>query len=174
MATPLPPGLHTFCEWLANTSVSQLFQNVSWIIPAVQSVHIFCIALVMGSVALIDLRLLGVTARSQSISGMTNRLLPIVWVSIVILFCTGSVLAIAEPVRSLENPAFHAKMLMLLCVGTLTFFFQDMLRGDVAFWELSPARRATAKLTAIVSLLLWVGIVFAGRWIAYMDTNYGG
>ncbi|HTI68180.1 MAG TPA: DUF6644 family protein [Caulobacteraceae bacterium] len=170
----MPQSLHTFCNWLANTPPSQLFQNVAWIIPAVQSVHIFCISLVMGSVALIDLRLLGITGRSQSISGMTNRLLPIVWVSIVILFLTGAVLAIAEPIRSLENPAFQAKMLMLLLVGTLTFFFQDMLRGDVAFWEMSPARRATAKLTAVVSLLLWVGIVFAGRWIAYMDTSYGG
>jgi hypothetical protein len=170
----MPQSLHAFTEWLANTPPSQLIQNVSWIIPAVQSVHIVCIAIVMGSVTLIDLRLLNITGRSQSISNMTSRLLPAVWVAIVILFLTGSILAIGEPVRSLENPAFQAKMLMLLCVGSLTFFFQQMVRGDVAFWEMSPARRATAKATAIVSLLLWVGIVFAGRWIAYMDVSYGG
>ena len=170
----MPQSLHAFCEWLANTPPSQLIQNVTWIIPAVQSVHIGCIAIVMGSVGLIDLRLLGITGRSQSISGMVNRLLPPVWISLVILFCTGAVLFIGEPVRSLENPAFQAKMLMLLCVATLTYFLQHMLRGDVAFWELSPARRGTAKMVAIVSLLLWVGIVFAGRWIAYMDVSYGG
>jgi hypothetical protein len=170
----MPQSLHAFCEWLANTPPSLLIQNVSWIIPAVQSVHILCIAIVMGSVALIDLRLLGITGRSQSISSMVDRLLPAVWVALVILFITGAILAIGEPVRSLENPAFQVKMLMLLCVAALTFFFQHMLRGDVAFWELSPARRGTAKLAAIVSLLLWVGIVFAGRWIAYMDVSYGG
>jgi hypothetical protein len=49
-----------------------------------------------------------------------------------------------------------------------------MVNGDVAFWELTPARRTTARMTAIVSLLLWVGIVFAGRWIAYMDVAFGG
>jgi hypothetical protein len=140
----------------------------------VQSVHIICIAIVMGSVALIDLRLLNITGRSQSIASMTSRLLPWVWVSLVILLITGALLAIAEPVRSLENPAFQAKMLLILCVGTLTLFFQKMVRGDVAFWELSPARRATAKMTAIVSLLMWVAIVFAGRWIAYMDVGFGG
>ena len=168
------PSLHAFTEWVSNTPLSQLIQNVSWVIPAFQSVHILAIAVVMGSVALIDLRLLGITGRSQSISSMVNRLVPAVWVALVVLFCSGAVLAIGEPVRSLENPAFQAKMLMLLCVGSLTFFFQRMLRGDVAFWELSPARRATAKLAAVVSLLLWVGIVFAGRWIAYMDTGFGG
>jgi hypothetical protein len=167
-------SLHAFTDWLSNTSFSQLLQNVAWIIPAVQSVHIICIAIVMGSVALIDLRLLNVTGRSQSIASMTNRLLPWVWVALVILLITGSLLAIAEPVRSLENPAFQAKMLMILCVGALTLFFQKMVRGDVAFWELSPARRTTAKMTAIVSILLWVAIVFAGRWIAYMDVGFGG
>lgn len=166
--------LHAFCEWVSNTPVSQLIQNVSWIIPAVQSVHIACIAIVMGSVSLIDLRLLGITGRSHSVAGLTNRLLPWVWVSIVILFFSGAILITGEPVRSLENPAFQAKMLMLLCVAALTYHFQRMLKGDVAFWELSPARRGTAKATAVVSLLLWVGIVFAGRWIAYMDVAFGG
>ena len=170
----MPQSLHAFCEWLANTPPSLLIQNVSWIIPAVQSVHILSIAVVMGSVALIDQRLHGITGRSQSISGMVDRLLPAVWVALVILLITGALLAIGEPVRSLENPAFHVKMLMLLAVGTLTYFFQRMLRSDVAFWEMSPARRGTAKMAAIVSLLLWVGIIFAGRWIAYMDVSFGG
>jgi hypothetical protein len=125
----------------------------------------------MGSVALIDLRLLGITGHSQSISNLTSRLLPAVWISLIVLLVTGSLLAIAEPIRSLTNPAFQAKMLMITIVGALTLFFQSMVRGDVAFWELSPSRRVTAKMTAIVSLLLWVGIVFAGRWIAYMDVS---
>lgn len=167
-------SLGAFCEWLANTQFSQTLQNVSWIIPAVQSVHIVCIAIVMGSVFLIDLRLLGVAGHSQSVSSLTKRLLPWVWCALVVLLITGSLLAIAEPVRSLMNPAFQAKMLMVLTVGFLTFYFQDVIRGDEAFWEMTPARRATAKLTALVSLLLWVGIVFAGRWIAYMDVAFGG
>jgi hypothetical protein len=167
-------SLHAFCLWLSDTPFSMVLQDVSWIIPAVQSVHIVCIAIVMGSVGLIDLRLLNITGRSQSISNLTQRLLPAVWIALVVLLVTGGLLATAEPSRSLENPAFQVKMLMIVCVGSLTFFFQSMVKGDVAFWELTPARRNTAKMTAIVSLLLWVGIVFAGRWIAYMDVAFGG
>jgi hypothetical protein len=165
-------SLLAFCDWLASTPFSQTLQNIAWVIPAVQSVHIISIAVVMGSVGLINLRLLGVSARSESVAGLTSRLLPAVWVALVVLLLSGSLLAIAEPVRSLANPAFQAKMLMLLCVATLTLFYQHVLRGDVAFWELSPARRATAKMTAVVSLVLWVGIIFAGRWIAYMDMAF--
>jgi hypothetical protein len=167
----MPEGLLAFCEALANTPLSQFVQNTEWIIPLTQTIHILAIAVVIGSVGLIDLRLLGLAGRSQSVSSMARRLLPTVWVSLAVLFCSGSVLIIGEPQRSLANPAFQLKMLMLLLVATMTAFLQGSLRRDVAFWELSPGRRLAAKLTAIVSLLLWVGIVFAGRWIAYIETG---
>lgn len=164
-------NLQAFCDWLATTPASQTIQEVSWVIPTLQSVHIACIAIVMGSIALIDLRLLGVTGLSQSISDITKRQLPWVWVALVILFLTGAILIVGEPARSLENPAFQAKMLMLLCVIAVTYNLERPLRGDAAFWELSPARRSAAKALAVVSLLLWVGIVFAGRLIAYMEVG---
>jgi hypothetical protein len=168
----MPQSLIAFCEALSQTPFSMLIQDIGWIIPLVQTFHILSIAVVIGSVGMIDLRLLGLAGRSQSISSMTNRLLPAVWAALAVLLCTGAVLAIGEPVRSLANPAFQLKMLLLLLVIALTVFFQRSLRKDLAFWELSPTRRLTARLTAVVSLLLWVGIVFAGRWIAYMDTGY--
>lgn len=164
---------HAFCEQLSMTPFSMLLQNITWIIPMTQSVHIVCIAIVIGSASMIDLRILGITGRSQSVSGMSNRLLPWIWSSLIILLATGAVLATAEPVRSLENPAFQAKMLMLACAAFLTLYFQRALSQDQAFWELTPARRAAAKMAAVVSLLLWIGIIFAGRWIAYMDISFG-
>lgn len=169
----MPQFLLDFCNALSLTPMSMLFQNISWIIPLTQTFHILAIAVVLGSIGLIDLRMLGLAGRSQSISSMTNRLVPGIWVALVVLLITGAVLAIAEPVRSLANPAFQLKMLMLLVVIALTMFLQRAIRRDVAFWELSPQRRLTAKLTAVVSLLLWLGIIFAGRWIAYMDLAFG-
>lgn len=164
---------HALCEQLSTTPFSMLLQNITWIIPMTQSVHIVCIAIVIGSAAMIDLRILGVSGRSQSVSGMSNRLLPWIWVSLIILLATGAILAIAEPIRSLENPAFQAKMLMLGCAAFLTLYFQRALSTDHAFWELTPTRRVTAKMAAVVSLVLWIGIIFAGRWIAYMDIAFG-
>lgn len=169
----MPQALISFCEWLADTPFSQLLQNVSWIIPLVQTVHILGIAAVFGAVALLDLRLLNVAARTQTISGMTGRLVPHIWPVLVILLLTGSLLAIAEPVRSLANPAFQLKMLLLLVVISLTVFLQRAVHGDADFWDSTPGRRFGGKLIAVVSLALWLGIIFAGRWIAYMDAASG-
>ena len=162
--------LHAFAEWLSQTQISQVVQNVSWIIPSVQSVHILCIAIVISAVFMVDLRLLGVIGRSQPTAAYTSRFLTWIWPTLVVLLASGSILIIGEPARSLMNPAFILKMSMLICVIVVTLTLQGAIKKNVAFWELSAPRRNAAKLMALVSLLLLVAIVFAGRWIAYLNT----
>jgi len=161
-----------FVTWLSETPLSLLIQNVAWIIPLTQTVHICCIAIVMAAMALIDFRLLGLGGRSQSVSELVTRHLPWVWSALVVLLISGTLLIIGEPARSLMNPGFIVKMAMLVCVIALTLTLQGTIKRDVAFWELSPQRRTAAKLMAVVSLVLLVGIIFAGRWIAYLE-SYG-
>lgn len=156
--------IQSFCDWLANTPLSLTIQTILWIIPAVQTVHILCVAIVMSSVAMLDLRLIGVTGRRQSISRMVSRFVPWVWGALPVLAGTGIILIIGEPARELLNPYFRAKMAMLAVVIVITFIVQRQNKKDAAYWE---ARRIAAALTGVASLLLWVGIVTAGRWIAY-------
>ncbi|MEP7242465.1 MAG: DUF6644 family protein [Gammaproteobacteria bacterium] len=160
--------LHEFGEWLATTSLSETIQNVSWIIPTVQTVHIVCVAIVISAVFLVDLRILGIFARSQPVAALSERFLTWIWYALIVLLITGSLLIIGEPTRSLLNPAFFAKMLMLLTVCGLTLIIQRPLRADAGYWDASGGRRATVKAIAVVSLALWSCIVFAGRWIAYV------
>ena len=158
-----------FCDWLAQTPISLLFQTVEWIIPAVQSVHILAIAIVMSSVIMVDLRLMGLLGHSQSISAMTRRFIPWVWWSLVVLLISGIVLITAEPRRDLLNPVFQAKIVLILVAIVVTAVFQEVVRRNMEFWDLSPSRRAGALATAIVSLLIWSAIVGCGRWIAYVE-----
>ena len=158
-----------FCDWLSLTPVSQTIQNVEWIIPMVQSVHIVAIAIVMSSMIMVDLRLMGLVGQSQPVSGMARRFIPWVWWSLLALLLTGAVLITAEPRRDLLNPVFQAKMALLLVAILVTAFFQETVRRNMAFWDLSPGRRASAWLTAIASLTVWVAIVGCGRWIAYVE-----
>jgi hypothetical protein len=159
-----------FGEWLADTAVSSTIQNVPWIIPAVQTVHILCVALVMAAVFIVDLRILGVLARTQPLSILAHRYLTWIWYLLPVLFLSGAILIIGEPARSLLNPAFGAKMLLLIVAALLTLSVQRPLRHAAGFWESSPQRRAAAQAIAVLSLVLWTCIVFAGRWIAYVTS----
>ena len=158
-----------FCDWLALTPISQTIQNVQWIIPMVQSVHIIAIAIVMSSMIMVDLRLMGLVGSSQPISGVARRFVPWVWWSLVVLLATGVVLITAEPRRDLLNPVFQAKMALLIVAMMVTVFFQEMVRRNMAFWDQSSGRRASAWATAIVSLLVLAAIIACGRWIAYVE-----
>jgi len=157
--------LEELCDWISGTRLSLIIQNVSWIIPAVQSLHILSVAVVMSSMAMLDLRLMNLAGRRQPVSIMAGRLLPWMWSALGVLTVTGAVLIIGEPSRDLPNPVFQAKMAMLGVVVALTFVVQRQIRKEETFWE---TRRIAARVAAGASLLLWVAIVTAGRWSAYV------
>ncbi len=165
--------LHAFCQWLAETPASLTIQNVSWIIPTVQSIHIASIAVVVSSAFLVDLRMLGIVGAKQPTAAYTARFLPWIWPTLVILLLSGSILITGEPSRSLENPAFQFKMISLIFAMTVTFILQRPLGREPAYWELTPGRRNASKVIAVLSMCIWISIVFAGRWIAYMNTAEG-
>jgi hypothetical protein len=162
-------SLDSFCNWLAATSVSQTIQTVGWIIPAVQTVHILAVAAVVTAALMIDLRLLGVHAKEQSVAGVAKRFLPFIWWPLPVLLATGAILITAEPARALENPVFILKMGLLLVAAGITLACQVPLRRDKAFWELSAGRKRAAQLIASLSIPLWIAIICAGRWIAYVQ-----
>jgi len=157
-------ALQNFCDWLSNTSISLTIQTITWIIPAVQTVHILCVALVMSCMAMMDLRLIGVAGRKYSMSRTVSRFVPWVWCAVPVLLATGIILIIGEPSRELLNPYFRTKMASLAVVILITFFVQWQNTKDANYWE---ARKIAAGAAGVVSLLLWVGIVTCGRWIAY-------
>ena len=162
-------SVHQFCVWLASTPASNKIQDVSWIIPLTQTVHIACIALLIGSVAMLDLRMFGIAGRSDSIAMTAKRLLPWIWWPLPVFLVTGLILIVAEPSRELENPTFINKMILLAAAVVVTGALQATLRRDPGFWEASPARTYWARFLALVSLTLFIAIVFAGRLIAYTD-----
>ena len=163
-------SLHDFCKWLSETPLSLLIQNVSWIIPTVQSIHILCVAIVFSSALMLDLRLLSVIGRQAPVAEYGARFLRWIWFTLIVLLATGTILIIAEPARSLQNPSFQIKMVLLILAMVATGIVQRRLAADPGYWESTAGRRTRGRVIAVVSLMLWVGIIFAGRWIAYTNT----
>jgi len=160
-------ALNAICVWIDQTPLSQAIQVANWVVPVVQTVHILAIAVVASSVLMIDLRLIGVVWADRSMKDVSSRFLPFVWWPLLILFATGAVMIIGEPARSLKNPAFQLKMMLLVAALVATGLIHFFQRRNTEFGDLSRGPRVAAVTVAIVSLLLWSAIIFAGRWIAY-------
>jgi hypothetical protein len=161
--------LKALIHWLGNTELSNFIKTVTWIIPGVQVVHILAISVVVASMGMFDLRLLGWVGRRHSIASFAARFLPWLWGALLVLLLSGVTLIIGEPERSLGNLVFQLKMALLLTAVCVTLGFRRLLLHDLATGasDLRPEHGRAAQFVGGVSLCLWVGIVTAGRWIAY-------
>jgi hypothetical protein len=159
--------LQSFSAWLEATPLSSIVQNVGWIIPLGQIVHILCLSIVLSSVVLLDFRLLGVGSTRVSIAGMARRFTPWLWSALVLMALSGTVLIVGEPKRDLVNPVFWTKMGLLVCAIALTVSFQYSINRNAKYWDENRNLKLPARLLAVVSLGLWLAIAVCGRFIAY-------
>ncbi len=153
--------LDQFCETVEATPVSQTIQTVVWVIPTVQIIHIIGISAVMASALVLNARLVGSMDRDQDVRRVMGRYLPVIWWTLPVLLATGVVMIVGEPGRSLKSPVFQAKVaLIILAMGHL-WFCQRRLAA-------TPSGQGTnMAILVFPSIVLWLGIVFCGRWIAY-------
>jgi hypothetical protein len=158
--------MNAFLNAVGATPLSQLLQNVRWIIPLIQSTHIMALSLVFISAAVVDLRILGVAGRGQSLPSLSHRFLPWVGWGVLVLLVTGLLLMVAEPRRALLNPFFQLKMAALVVVGWMTWMIASRASNVGGRW-IAIEQRGLAKPIAIGSLVLWLVIIALGRWIAY-------
>jgi hypothetical protein len=159
-----------FSKWLAATSLSHTIQTVTWIIPTLQTIHILCVATVFSSAVLVDLRIFRLFERDEPLREVARRFLPPIWPVLLILLVTGSLLIIGEPRRSLVNTTFYLKMALLLVAILLTATLQRMMLASPGVFE-DRSRQMAGRALATLSILVWCGILFAGRWIAYTQAG---
>ena len=160
--------MRDFALWLAATSPSVFIQeHNTWAIPAIQSVHIVGIALVMGSVLMIDLRILGWTWTDQTLRQTSQRFGPWLTGALWLLLATGLLMVIGEPVRELVTFSFWLKMALVAFGALVAAIFQRTLRRHERHWEDSLVHRASIKGLAVGTFLIWMAIIVLGRLIAY-------
>jgi uncharacterized membrane protein len=164
-------ALSEFSKWLAATPLSHVIQTTKWAIPALQTVHILSVAVAFSSAVLLDLRLWRLLNRDVPLPEMASRFLPTIWPVLLVLLITGSLLIIGEPRRSLLNSTFYLKMALLAVAMVLTALLQWSLSSSPNFWDKNRVRRMAGRLAATASILVWCGILFAGRWIAYTQAG---
>jgi len=156
------------CDWLEHTGLGTSIRDSEWLFPIIETIHIFGIVILVGSTSVLDLRLLGWAYREKSVSKMAWRFLPWAWVGFVIQLTTGSLLFASEATKMTPNPGFQIKMLLIVVAGINALIFHMVAYQSVGKWENDPVGPVSARAAGLISIILWFGIVAAGRWIAYV------
>jgi hypothetical protein len=162
--------MQALIDWLASSGSSLALQDVLWIVPAVQTVHLVAVAVVLSSMLMVGLRILGLAGMFQTVQQTADRYLSWVWPSLIVLALTGAVLILAEPGRTLPNPSFWVKMVLLAIALVAAVVLRAAARFDPRFWEAPRWRSGATRAIVAFNFALWCGVAVAGRWIAYTKT----
>jgi hypothetical protein len=158
--------LTRFTTWLTGGWLNLAVASHSWVVPTLQTIHILSVAVVLSGVLLINLRIAGLAERGQSIPAVLDRFLWPITIAVAVLAVTGFLLIAGEPTRALFRTVFWAKMVLILAALGLTWSHRPAFtltsEGAIA---VAPVRKAIA----VLALILWLSVIVAGRWIAYVD-----
>lgn len=154
-----------FFEWLQNTPLA-ISIGENWF-PWVESAHVVALALVAGTIFIVDTRLVGLTSRQLRFSYLSERLLPWTWGAFICAAITGSLMFIANATGYISNTPFLIKMGLLVLAGLNMLYFQNVTFRSVANWD-SGRPPQNARVAGYVSLVLWAGVIACGRWAGFV------
>lgn len=162
--------MESLTSWIANSAANDLalalLSNVPGSPPILQTIHLLSIVAIMASALMIDLRVLGLAVPSQDIHEMAGRLRFWALGGVIGVFSSGIWFVLARPNRYFNNPVFQIKFALLLPALLCSYWIFRMAVRNPNFFGTHLWR---ARLLAMASLLLWVAVVLAGRWIAYSE-----
>ena len=145
-------------RWLQANSFIVTLNSTAWMAAATEIVHYFSMFILVGTTAVVDLRVLGVAARTENPTQLAERLFPWTWWALAFNALSGFIMFSGDAVAYIPNSTFHAKLVTVL----LAVIFGLAVQWGVPRWDRQPAIPAWAKILALISLALWVGAIIAG------------
>ena len=161
----MPP--ETLFDALYQTGLATLIRENDLAFPIIETLHVLAIALVVGSIAIVDLRLLGVASRDRAYSRVAGDVLPVTWLAFALAVLSGILMFVSNAPTYAHNPYFRAKLVCLALAGLNMAVFQGITGRDSGPWDRSLPTPPAVRVAAVLSLVLWTLIVTAGRWIGF-------
>jgi hypothetical protein len=158
-------------DWLQKTALATGIRDSLFLFPILESVHVIGLSLVFGTIAVVDLRLLGVASTKRSFSRMASEIMKWTWAAFALTALTGGLMFITNAAVYFHNWYFRGKMVLLVLAGLNMLMFELTARRTLARWDQSPSAPAVGRAVATVSLVIWVAVIFAGRMIGFTATR---
>ena len=152
-----------FFEWCEATAIGQTIRESLWLFPVIESIHLLGLAMIGGAVLVVDLRLFGLALWNHPVAPLARNAHPWLVGSLAVMLTTGIMLFLSESIRCYYSPPFWTKMEFLLVAILFTF----TVRRKVALADEKRVGPIWGRVVAFVSLALWFGVGFSGRWIAF-------
>jgi hypothetical protein len=156
---------------LQGSALAGRIRDSLFIFPLLESAHVFGLALVFGTIAVIDLRLLGLASRERSFRRMASDILKWTWAAFALTALTGALMFITNAAVYFHNTSFRVKMALLVLAGLNMLVFELTAGRTIREWDQAPSAPPIGKAVATLSLVIWIAVIFAGRIIGFTTTR---
>jgi hypothetical protein len=160
-------SLTQLMEWLQATSWAVFIHQTKWVFTTIEVIHVIAISAVISSIAVVDLRLLGLASTRRPFSELSREILPYTWTAFVIAVITGSLMFISQAAQYFVTPTFWIKMAIMAAAGINMFIFEFITVRGVKEWDPTPSPPLPARLAGGISLACWVLVFVFGRWTGF-------
>ena len=154
-------------QQLKDTDFATAIRENASLFPWIESVHVLGVTIVIGTVGLIELRLLGLTSLSRPVSRVLKDVLPVTWVAFAVSVFSGFLLFASNATTYASNTFFLVKVVLLAAAGLNAFAFHTVVERSIAKWDTAARTPIPARLSGVFSLVMWIGIVICGRWVGF-------
>jgi hypothetical protein len=160
-------SLTQLMEWLQATSLAVFIHQTKWAFTTVEVTHLIAISMVIGSIAIVDLRLLGLASTRRPFTELAREILPYTWVAFVLAAITGALLFISQATQYFVATTFWIKMAIMLAAGINMVIFEFITVRSVKDWDPAPSPPLQARLAGGISLACWLLVFVFGRWSGF-------
>jgi Family of unknown function (DUF6644) len=161
------PALDRWLRWLQETRLATVIAENDNLFPFIESIHVLAISLVIGTIAIVDLRLLGLASRDRAAARLIGEVLPYTWAAFGAAAVAGGLLFASNATTYAYNFYFQGKMLLMGLAGINMTVFHLFTGREVARWGTAERTSLGAKAAGAVSLALWIGVVVFGRKVGF-------
>ena len=154
-------------SWLEQSWLGVAIAKSDWLFPTIETIHVIAIALVVGSIVALDLRLLGLSWQKRAVTEVAEDVLPLTWVCFVIAVVAGALMFVSAARKYAYDLPFQLKMILLILAGVNMMIFHSFTYKRVRAWNHRVITPRGARVAAALSLLFWICIVGCGRLVGF-------
>ena len=140
--------------------------------PLIESTHVVGLTLVFGTIAIMDLRLLGMAWAERPFTTVKNDILKWTWLAFALTVTTGSLMFITNADVYFNNVEFRFKMALIALSGLNMLVFEFTAGRSMEKWSNDRTAPLAGKIAGALSLILWIGVIFLGRWVGFTSTGH--
>jgi len=159
-----------FLKSLEDSGLATTIRNSAYWFPTLEAVHVMALALMLGTITVVDLRLLGLASKGRSAGRVSSEVLKCTWGAFAVVALTGVIMFTTNARVYAHNTAFLIKLVLLAAAGINMVVFHATAERSISRWD-RQAAPPIGKATAVLSLALWIAVVFAGRVVGFTTTG---